>query len=194
MGLPYQIHTIVAPASTAFEDTSLREELRDAGLTHQVYGIRVSGADVEVLVAASVTLTLGDKSAIDAVYGAHDGTNRKEFNRTQYVRIDQRVASKIVSSGFTVAGKVFSTTPLAQANWTMLYSARAVITYPRTYATRANREIVSLVNAAAIEVHFGAMLTAVRSARELADGAKVAVTNAANEATAKAVADAYVSS
>lgn len=96
---------------------------------------------------------------------------------------------KLISAGFTVDGKVFSASDMAQLKWLGMYTSRADLSYPVTVPTQDDAQFVSLIDASDVVTYYNALLTRIQTV--LAGGVtlKTQIAAAANRAALDLIVD-----
>lgn len=116
----------------------------------------------------------------DAVYLAH-------LKQKRYDEIDLKTET-LIAQGFTYDGHVFSLSSEAQINWTNLYQARALFTYPMD-ATTKDQDAYSIADVATVEAFYQTGLGTVQYHLDGGRVLKVAVKAATTKAEIDAVVD-----
>jgi hypothetical protein len=169
-----------------------REIVENAGLPRPIgFRYRDVPNELDVLYASAI-LTSGQISTLAGAVLAHDPTNRDEYNRNEFLRIDDHAKAKILRAGFLEGGVWFSSSETAQLKWLFMATNIGDLNYPREVRSRNNKVAVTLATATDVKAHFNALRVAIQGEHEAASTAKQAVIDAANEAAATAAANAYL--
>lgn len=66
------------------------------------------------------------------------GMTLEEYKEARYDEIDSKTASIIIEAGFTYDSIVFSTSRVAQFNWSNLKNSKSTFTFPKDISTKAH--------------------------------------------------------
>ena len=112
---------------------TLKQALKDSGDIVNFNGLVIRGDSIEV-VGDSFT-----EANVDAIILAHEAVSLAEHKQVKFNAIDYKTGT-LIAPGFTYDSQVFSTSVMAQQNWSEIHSNTSEFADPCPISTKDNNE------------------------------------------------------
>jgi len=163
-------------------------------IDHSVGGITTHGDSVETWFAD--VLSSADEQTLNGLPASHYSFWREPIMQQVVSKREQRLSSVIFTEYPAGSGKMFGCSVADQDNWNKLATldSRGLVIYPFRAYTYDHMDFHDIVDSADLTAAIAAVSLAVMTERASADAVLNEVASAADEASAQAAAEPYLSS